>query len=85
MIYVLCVLGGIGLGVIIGVLVGVKIKQRFYEVMLDEWRNQYEKMRYQNHENYMLLINTFDEFYAKYKVAVTKNERPDNWRKNRRK
>ena len=84
MIYVLCVLGGMGLGIIIGVLVGIKIKQHFYGFMLDEWRNQCEKIQYHNHENLILLINTFDDFYEKYKASITQNEYSDNWRKNRR-
>lgn len=68
LIYLLCVLSGVGLGL----LIGIKIKQRIYEYIIDCWQKQCEKMRESNFENLIMVIEQFDEYYEKYKNVVNR-------------
>ena len=54
----------------VGLFVGLKIKQQFYEILLEHWKNSSQRQREQNHEQLLLIIETFDKFYDKYKALA---------------
>lgn len=54
----------------IGLVVGLIIKQRFYEVLLKHWSDMAAKRREENYQQLVTTIDAFDDFYTKHKTMV---------------
>ena len=59
----------------VGLFIGFKIKQHFYEILLEQWKNSSQRHREQNHEQLLLIIETFDKFYEKYKSLAERRDK----------
>lgn len=58
-----------------GLFVGLKIKQQFYETLLENWKNSSQRQREQNYEQLLMIIETFEKFYEKYKALAERRDK----------
>lgn len=50
------------IGFVTGLIIGIKLKNQFYEFMLDEWYKRCNEIQIHNHENLLMIIEAFKKF-----------------------
>ncbi len=58
-----------------GLFVGLKIKQKAYVALINNWSALCERMQKENQEQLVTIIKTFEKFYEKYKALAERRDK----------